>query len=147
MGITFVDTLLLIGNQHLTKQHFVSTTIHPCISISYLLAICRNPAAEVEQISSNNIMGAVNIPKDCLWQQCSAGFHCEYNGLYKGGQYICCGSSFTNPIFGRPKMYPGYANLPLQCTAINSCTFVDFPFCVMSESYRHKVCCSKPQCL
>ncbi|KAI1705966.1 EB module domain-containing protein [Ditylenchus destructor] len=84
---------------------------------------CRNPSSEVELINS--------IPKDCIYQRCSPGFHCEYNSVYKG----------------QPKMYPGYTNLPLQCTAINSCTFVDYPYCVYSESYRHKVCCSKPQCL
>lgn len=44
-------------------------------------------------------------------------------------------------------MYPGYTNLPLKCHAVNSCTFVDYPYCTYSESYRHKVCCTKPQCL
>ena len=100
---------------------------------------CRNPSAEVEVISG--------IPKDCIYQRCSPGYHCEWNNVYKGGQYICCGISPQNPVYGQPKMYPGYANLPLQCTALNSCTFVDFPYCVWSDSYRHRVCCSKPQCI
>uniref|UniRef100_A0A914LEE0 EB domain-containing protein n=1 Tax=Meloidogyne incognita TaxID=6306 RepID=A0A914LEE0_MELIC len=100
---------------------------------------CRNPSADVE------VSGG--IPIDCVYKKCSPGYHCEYNNLYKGGQYICCGISPENPIYGQAKMYPGYTNLPLQCTAINSCTFVDFPYCVWSESYRHKVCCSRPQCI
>jgi hypothetical protein len=55
--------------------------------------VCRNPNAEVELIST--------IPKDCIFQRCKPGFHCEYNALYKGGQYICCGAGITNPIYGR----------------------------------------------
>uniref|UniRef100_A0A914GPL5 EB domain-containing protein n=1 Tax=Globodera rostochiensis TaxID=31243 RepID=A0A914GPL5_GLORO len=100
---------------------------------------CRNPSAEVELYSG--------IPKDCIYQKCSPGYHCEWNSVYKAGQYICCGVGPENPIFGQPKMYPGYSNLPLQCSAINSCPFVDFPYCVNSESFRHKVCCSRAQCL
>ncbi|CAD5223788.1 unnamed protein product [Bursaphelenchus okinawaensis] len=98
-------------------------------------AQCRNPNARVEMSGST--------PKNCISQTCSNGFHCEYSPSIL--QYICCG-----PIDGESgeiKMYPGYSNLPLQCFGINSCTFVDYPYCVYSQSYRHNVCCSKPDCI
>ncbi|CAK5040695.1 unnamed protein product [Meloidogyne enterolobii] len=53
---------------------------------------CRNPSADVE------VSGG--IPIDCVYKKCSPGYHCEYNNLYKGGQYICCGISPENPIYG-----------------------------------------------
>ncbi|KAI6213589.1 EB domain and Cysteine-rich repeat-containing protein [Aphelenchoides besseyi] len=98
-------------------------------------ATCRNPSAHAEVYGST--------PKNCISQSCSPGYHCEYNSAIL--QYICCGGS--NGQYGEIKMYPGYSNLPLQCTGINSCTFVDFPYCVFSQSYNHNVCCSKQECL
>ncbi|KAI6229752.1 EB domain and Cysteine-rich repeat-containing protein [Aphelenchoides fujianensis] len=96
---------------------------------------CRNPSANVE------IFGGA--PKNCISQSCSPGYHCEYNAAIY--QYICCGGSSGQ--YGEIKQYPGYTNLPLQCSGINSCTFVDFPYCVFSRSYNHNVCCSKQECL
>uniref|UniRef100_A0A1I8BMU1 Patched family protein n=1 Tax=Meloidogyne hapla TaxID=6305 RepID=A0A1I8BMU1_MELHA len=54
---------------------------------------CRNPSADVEVIGG--------IPIDCIYKKCSPGYHCEYNNLYKGGQYVCCGISPENPIYGK----------------------------------------------
>ncbi|CAD5231411.1 unnamed protein product [Bursaphelenchus xylophilus] len=98
-------------------------------------AQCRNPSAVVE-------MSGLTA-KNCISQTCSSGYHCEYSPTIL--QYICCGP--VNGEFGDIKMYPGHSNLPLQCSGINSCTFVDFPYCVYSQSYRHNVCCSKPECI
>ncbi|KAK0411102.1 hypothetical protein QR680_005483 [Steinernema hermaphroditum] len=75
------------------------------------------------------------IVKNCLREYCSSGYRCEYNRNFNGGQYICCGSS-SSAFFGVVKMYPG-TSMPLQCHAVNSCTFVDFPHCVFSSRYGY----------
>ncbi|KAI6189874.1 EB domain and Cysteine-rich repeat-containing protein [Aphelenchoides bicaudatus] len=97
---------------------------------------CTNPAATPELLGT--------VPKNCISSLCSAGYHCEYNNYLN--QYICCGGSLNGP-YGQIKMYPGSSNLPLQCNGINSCTFVDFPNCVYSSTYKYSVCCSQNQCL
>uniref|UniRef100_A0A0N5BRZ3 CC domain-containing protein n=1 Tax=Strongyloides papillosus TaxID=174720 RepID=A0A0N5BRZ3_STREA len=86
--------------------------------------------------------------KNCLYTSCSPGYRCEYNTVVNGGQYICCGTSTTSPgsgVYGQVKMYLNY-NIPLDCRNLNSCTFTDYPFCVNSARYGHKVCCSTQYC-
>ncbi|TKR83080.1 hypothetical protein L596_016731 [Steinernema carpocapsae] len=100
------------------------------------LPVCQAPGMQPEIVNG--------VAKNCLQQYCSAGYQCEYNRNYRGGQYICCGSS-NSGFYGAIKMYPGM-NKPLQCFAINSCTFVDYPHCVFSQRYGHNVCCSKKNC-
>lgn len=101
----------------------------------FVSVACRNPAASVEMVGL--------VPKNCVTSLCGAGFYCEYNSAIL--QYICCGGDSNGP-FGNIKMYPGHTNLPLQCNGINSCTFVDYPNCIYSPSYKHNVCCSTYQC-
>ena len=57
------------------------------------------------------------------------------------------GTNFSeNETLGQIKMYLN-TKLPLKCTAINSCLFVDYPNCAYSQLYGHNVCCSTKQCL
>uniref|UniRef100_A0A0N4ZYJ1 CC domain-containing protein n=1 Tax=Parastrongyloides trichosuri TaxID=131310 RepID=A0A0N4ZYJ1_PARTI len=87
--------------------------------------------------------------KNCLYTTCSSGYRCEYNTVVNGGQYICCGTSSVggigNGVYGQVKMYLNY-NIPLDCRNLNSCTFTDYPYCVNSATYGHKVCCSTQYC-
>uniref|UniRef100_A0A914C6N2 EB domain-containing protein n=1 Tax=Acrobeloides nanus TaxID=290746 RepID=A0A914C6N2_9BILA len=97
--------------------------------------ICRNGATP--ETNGNGF-------KNCLYQSCSSGYQCEYNN--NQAQYICCGYSGSNGNYGQIKMYLN-TKLPLKCTAINSCLFVDYPNCAYSQLYGHNVCCSTKQCL
>lgn len=88
--IFFVVLPTILIGIHITNN-FVNCKIqYP--TVYYFLARCRNPNAEVELQSSISI--------NCIYQNCSPGYHCEYINLYNGGQYICCGTNPTNPIFG-----------------------------------------------
>ncbi|EJD73594.1 hypothetical protein LOAG_18989 [Loa loa] len=97
---------------------------------------CNDPRAEVEYVN-----GTV---KNCLYWPCTVGYFCEYNESQNGGQYICCGTNANN-IYGKIQFYPG-TNKPINCSATNSCVFVDTPNCVMSYRYGYKVCCSTMKC-
>ena len=86
--------ILLFGTREGLSSLFVSifdSKMSKCRIL--ILAKCRNPSADVE------VSGG--IPIDCVYKKCSPGYHCEYNNLYKGGQYICCGISPENPIYGK----------------------------------------------
>uniref|UniRef100_A0A7E4VPN0 CC domain-containing protein n=1 Tax=Panagrellus redivivus TaxID=6233 RepID=A0A7E4VPN0_PANRE len=101
---------------------------------------CKTPSAVTERING--------VIKNCLYQDCSTGYRCEYNANFNNGQYICCSTGGTgngaNPI-GQPKFYLG-SQMPLQCRAVNACTFVDYPNCVYSQRYGYQVCCSTRYC-
>uniref|UniRef100_A0A1I8A6K1 EB domain-containing protein n=1 Tax=Steinernema glaseri TaxID=37863 RepID=A0A1I8A6K1_9BILA len=100
------------------------------------------PTCQVAGMQPEIVNGEV---KNCLLQFCGTGYRCEYNRNFNGGQYICCGSS-TSSLFGIVKMHP-VTRTPLQCYAVNSCTFVDYPHCVFSNRYGYNVCCSKKNCV
>ncbi|KAE9548554.1 hypothetical protein FO519_008236 [Halicephalobus sp. NKZ332] len=97
---------------------------------------CRSQNAPVERING--------VVKNCLYQNCSSNYQCEYNAVFNRGQYICCGSPFLDDgnngnDLGQPKFNIGQRK-PLECHAINACTYVDYPHCVDSRRYGYKVC-------
>uniref|UniRef100_A0AC34QJ67 EB domain-containing protein n=1 Tax=Panagrolaimus sp. JU765 TaxID=591449 RepID=A0AC34QJ67_9BILA len=105
-------------------------------------AFCRNPNAPIERING--------VIKNCLYQDCSFGYQCEYNAAFNQGQYICCGTAYYDDgnngnELGQPKYNLGQRT-PLECRAINACTYVDYPHCVYSQTWGYKVCCSTKHC-
>ncbi|KHN85209.1 hypothetical protein Tcan_04155 [Toxocara canis] len=99
-------------------------------------ASCQQPNATVEIVNG--------VVKNCLYEPCKVGFFCEYNANFNNGQHICCGND-ANDIYGVVRMLPG-TDKPLECSAVNSCTYVHTPNCVMSPRYGYKVCCSTMIC-
>ena len=70
--------------KNVPKRKFSSRNLYRNYFKALVLATCRNQNAPIERING--------VVKNCLYQDCSANYQCEYNSVFNQGQYICCGS-------------------------------------------------------